>query len=113
MADLADPSPTPPLYRAIPVLEVADDPPAPPPILDVLPANEPPTAILDALPAEEPPQRRPDNPAAVVFRLIARGVRVVGSVLEWLFGAAVLTVGLAVLAALPLLQFLSLGYLLE
>jgi hypothetical protein len=32
---------------------------------------------------------------------------------EWLFGAAAIIVGLALLAALPVLQFLSLGYLLE
>src|SRR5213079_2994884 len=32
---------------------------------------------------------------------------------EWLFGVGVLAIGLAVLAALPVLQFLSLGYLLE
>lgn len=35
------------------------------------------------------------------------------SVCEWLFGAATLLVGLAVLAGIPVLQFLSLGYLLE
>jgi hypothetical protein len=35
------------------------------------------------------------------------------SVAEWLFGAATLVVGLAVLAAIPILQFLTLGYLLE
>src|SRR5262249_42782520 len=32
---------------------------------------------------------------------------------EWFLGVAVLAIGLAVLAALPILQFLSLGYLLE
>src|SRR5262249_48490865 len=32
---------------------------------------------------------------------------------EWLYGAGVLTIGLAVLAAIPILNFLSLGYLLE
>jgi hypothetical protein len=32
---------------------------------------------------------------------------------EWLFGAASLTVGLAILAAIPVAQFLTLGYLLE
>src|SRR5262249_37124641 len=32
---------------------------------------------------------------------------------EWLFGAASLTVGLAFLAAIPVAQFLTLGYLLE
>src|SRR5690349_917339 len=35
------------------------------------------------------------------------------SSLEWAFGAATLVVALAVLAATPVLQFLSLGYLLE
>ena len=33
--------------------------------------------------------------------------------MEWLFGLASLLVGLSTLAALPILQFLSLGYLLE
>jgi hypothetical protein len=36
-----------------------------------------------------------------------------GSIAEWLFGAVALTVGLAVLAAIPVAQFLTLGYLLE
>jgi hypothetical protein len=44
-------------------------------------------------------------------------VRTVGggiaSAAEWLFGLVTLVVGLSVLAALPLLQFLSLGYFLE
>jgi hypothetical protein len=93
MADPFDP-PTPPLYHAIPVLEAVDDAPA--------------VAVLDVLPV----RRRP-NPVALVFRLVGRVVRAVGSVLEWLFGAATLVVVLAVLAALPVLQFLSLGYLLE
>jgi hypothetical protein len=60
-------------------------------------------------------QRRP-----LLFVRIARlltflrqGVWAIGSALEWLLGAMTLIVGLAVLAALPLLQFLSLGYLLE
>jgi hypothetical protein len=44
---------------------------------------------------------------------IGRSVGTVGAVVEWLFGVLALIVGLAVLAALPLLQFLSLGYLLE
>src|SRR6516162_3382101 len=35
------------------------------------------------------------------------------SACEWFFGAATLIVGLSVLAAIPLLQFMSLGYLLE
>jgi len=88
MADLFDAQPKPPLYRAIPVLDPVDDPPS---------------VILDALPATR------HSPLAT----LRSGVRIVGSVLEWLFGVAVLMVGLAVLAALPILQFLSLGYLLE
>jgi hypothetical protein len=49
----------------------------------------------------------------LLFHLLLWAVGTVASVLEWLFGAVSLMVGLAVLAALPLLQFLSLGYLLE
>jgi hypothetical protein len=37
----------------------------------------------------------------------------VSSVLEWLFGSLTLVVGLAVLATIPVLNMLSLGYLLE
>jgi hypothetical protein len=37
----------------------------------------------------------------------------IGSASEWLFGALALGLGLAVLAATPIAQFLSLGYLLE
>ena len=45
--------------------------------------------------------------------LPARVARWIGSAIEWLFGVVSLLVGLAVLASLPILQFLSLGYLLE
>jgi hypothetical protein len=41
---------------------------------------------------------------------VARGL---ASATEWLFGLVCLVVGLSTLAALPLLQFLSLGYFLE
>jgi hypothetical protein len=87
-----------PLYRAIPVQVVADEQ----------------AILLETPPTETPPPRPlPRNPLTLVFRLIARVVSAVGSVLEWLFGALSLVVGLAVLAAIPVLQFLSLGYLLE
>ena len=39
--------------------------------------------------------------------------RTVGLGAEWLFGLASLVLGLSILAALPLAQFLSLGYFLE
>jgi hypothetical protein len=44
---------------------------------------------------------------------IRRLIRMSGSLVEWLFGALTLIIGLAALAVLPVLQFLSLGYLLE
>ena len=44
---------------------------------------------------------------------VRRSFRGIASAAEWLFGVAALVVGLAVLATLPILQFLSLGYLLE
>ncbi|MGH7223057.1 MAG: hypothetical protein ACRELF_07505, partial [Gemmataceae bacterium] len=106
MADIFETNSTPPLYRAIPVLEVADEAPA---VLDVLPADNEADAPLDVLPAS-PPSRSSIGSA---LPLAYSCVRAVHSMLEWLFGVAVLMVGLAVLAALPLLQFLSLGYLLE
>ncbi len=42
-----------------------------------------------------------------------RAVRFLGSTWEWCFGTVTLIGGLAVLAAIPVVQFLSLGYLLE
>ncbi len=50
-----------------------------------------------------------DPPESLLFRAIFA----VASALEWLFGAVSLIVGLAVLATIPILQILSLGYLLE
>ena len=58
---------------------------------------------------DEPPRRRREprpNVFWVFFHTIYLGI-------EWAFGFVSLFVGLAVLAALPVLQFLSLGYLLE
>lgn len=45
--------------------------------------------------------------------LLRRIVRIVISATDWLFGAAALIVGLSFLSTYPLLQMLSLGYLLE
>lgn len=55
------------------------------------------------------PVRRPSR----AWRLIGGLFRGIASGSEWLFGFASLVVGLSTLAALPVLQFLSLGYLLE
>jgi hypothetical protein len=49
-------------------------------------------------------------PRPNIARRILRGL---GSAAEWLFGMCSLLVALSVLATLPVLQFLSLGYLLE
>ena len=47
------------------------------------------------------------------LRSVAAVARFLGNVLEWVFCAAALTVGLAILAVVTVLQLLSLGYLLE
>jgi hypothetical protein len=85
---------SPQLYAAVPILEEVR-----------------PDSIVDALAASDPRSRR--GPIGTVVLHIGRAISAVASVLEWFFGAATLLVGLAVLAALPVLQFLSLGYLLE
>jgi hypothetical protein len=103
MSNIFETNSTMPLYQAIPVLELVEDPPVV--LLDALPAPAEPTMILEVLPASAPSR----NPLVVAWQ----GVRTIGSMVEWLFGVGVLMVGLAVLAAVPLLQFLSLGYLLE
>ena len=81
--------------RSVPVLEVAD-----------------PWTLLAALPVteEEPRNALPVPPRRNFF---LRCVFAVASALEWLFGFVSLFIALAVLAALPVLQLLSLGYLLE
>jgi hypothetical protein len=56
----------------------------------------------------QPPRSRKRRGGLV--RRVAGGI---ASSTEWLFGLVTLVVGLSVLAALPLLQFLSLGYFLE
>lgn len=44
---------------------------------------------------------------------LLKTIRTIADGVEWLFGVAVLGVGLASLSAVPLVQFLTLGYLLE
>jgi hypothetical protein len=48
-----------------------------------------------------------------IWSHISAGFRAVASAWEWCFGVVTLIVGLSVLAATPILQFASLGYLLE
>jgi hypothetical protein len=91
MADVLDTNSEPPPYGTVPVLELADDP-------------------LDSA-AHASSSRR--DLKANPFAFLASFVRITHSIVEWSFGFAVLMVGLATLAALPIMQFLSLGYLLE
>ncbi len=45
--------------------------------------------------------------------LLVRAVSALGSAWEWCFGVFSILIGLAILASIPVVQFLSLGYLLE
>src|SRR5262245_61181415 len=83
------------------VLPVAEAPvaPAPLPPVDALPATGDTAAVADLAPAPRP---RAGVLGSLVWFLYG-----VGRVCEWLFGAVCLMVGLAVLAAVPVLQFLS------
>jgi hypothetical protein len=80
------------------------------PVPTALPIALPAPPVVEALPLVSPvvPTVRP-----VPQPLPVRIVRGLAAGMEWVFGVAVLFVGLAVLAAVPVLQFLSLGYLLE
>src|SRR5438270_2680511 len=86
--------------RAAPLLELHESPigestPYPPPL--------PPETRRELDPPPLPIVRRQ---ARNEFKLILAGI-------EWIFGFACLIGALAILAAIPILQFLSLGYLLE
>jgi hypothetical protein len=101
---------------AIPDVLPATAPAPAEPILDVLPANTP-TPLLTAsgvlpvtLSLAEP---EPVNWLRWLLRLPLRALFALNAAFWWLFGVLTLIGGLAVLAALPLLNFLSLGYLLE
>lgn len=94
-----------PRYRAALAL---DDVPTAEVVLD---AEVVPPPVLDA--EVVGPAWHDGSPPVILWRVGLITARAVASSLEWVFGAAVLTVGLAVLAAVPVLQFLSLGYLLE
>jgi hypothetical protein len=75
---------------------------------------EPDEPVLDALPADEVERYPSVIPVRTgPWRAVCNLVEAVIRALEWPFGVLTLIVGLAVLAAVPLLGFLSLGYLLE
>jgi hypothetical protein len=76
---------------------------------DTMLLDDPLIDVDPALPAAEPSPRR--------FRrsrkLLKRVGRALGSAFGWVFGLVSLVLGLSILASLPILQFLSLGYLLD
>jgi hypothetical protein len=74
-----------------------------------------PVAVLDGRWPDTSPSLEPTPPAdrdagPGLLRAIGRGI---ASACDWVFGAVTLVVGLAVLAAMPVVQLLSFGYLLE
>ncbi len=73
------------------------------------------TVIDEMVEVETPSATRDQGPRrrSWVWRLLSAMVWGLASAAEWLLGAVSLTVGLAMLAAAPILQFLSLGYFLE
>jgi hypothetical protein len=90
----------------------------------VLPVEEPRgTEIMEVLPAEPPvllevvedrhAESVSTHPYPWPIRFALSAWNLLCSVSEWVFGVGILIIGLAVLASLPILQFLSLGYLLE
>ena len=112
MSDLSQPNkPRPPLPPPpLPVLQEALPlpplPPLPPPAsLPVLPV------LQEALPVPSPWYHGP--PHVVLGRLLYALLAWFLGVVEWFCGLVLLIIGLAVLASLPVLNFLSLGYLLE
>jgi hypothetical protein len=102
----------PPASNPLPVVPI-DDPP------DVLPADPPRRVVLEVLPASEqaPPvavQPLPDAlPALPGLRDTLRPFYWMYTAFEWAFGIPCLIVALAVLSVIPVVQFVTLGYLLE
>src|SRR5262245_50560203 len=68
-----------------------------------IPTMDAPATTFEAVPAPAP-RRDP---------LIRRAFRALASALDWLFGFAAIIIGLAALSVVPILNFLSLGYMLH
>jgi hypothetical protein len=113
---MRNPAPQQPLqaHRALAVEPIDDVP-------EVVPADPPRSVALDAVPIDEPKSVLPVGPVAEVQPAPAQGALRdtlqpfvwIYAALEWAVGIPCLLIALAVLASLPVLQFLSLGYLLE
>ena len=72
-------------------------PTAPPVIIDAVEVDE----VIDAALADPPPG------------FVRRSLAAIASAWEWCFGCLSIIIGLAIIATIPILQLLSLGYLLE
>lgn len=97
--------PTPMAFRAVPILETADAPLPAPRVLDI----ELPDATPAPWPIEPPLAALPADTSDWQTRLFWFLV----GIPEWFLGVFSLMLGLAIISAIPVLQFLSLGYLLE
>ncbi len=85
--------------------------PTPPPLELEFPPDDPIIPVARLIPTLKPsPLRTESDDVFQQFVGLARGL---ARFFEWCFGFAALMVGLAVLAAIPIVQFLTLGYLLE
>lgn len=81
-------------------------------ILTALPA-QPREMIPDVLPAEPLVEVLPAQDGLSPFEPLTSLWWLIGTVSEWLFGAFALVLGLSILSVIPVVQLLSLGYLLE
>jgi hypothetical protein len=99
VADLVEDEP-------IPVADLVEEPI---PIAEIV--EEPHVVIPVVMPRACEPE--PDEIPIVMPQPRLGFFGTVGAVIEWMFGVGALFVGLAVLAAIPVGQFLALGYLLE
>ena len=105
-----------PVLPILDVIPVAPLPRRPAPLIEdailvAAPAMLKPGPVLDVVPVEAPEipvLELADKPN--IFVRMGRGI---ASACGWLFGVLSLIAGLAVLAAIPIVQFVTLGYMLE
>jgi hypothetical protein len=102
------PPPLPPYPPPLPVSRTASPEPVEPP---PLPVRHPRPVVPPPLPHLE--DDRQPTPPPLPGRRFRSDIEVLFAGLDWVFGFFCLLGGLATFAALPVLQFLSLGYLLE
>ena len=92
---------------------------APADVAPVEPPEEPVAAVVAAPASDLPPILAKLAPVVAEYvpdtllRKLIKLARAIAGATEWVFGVGALIVGLASLATIPLLQLLSLGYLLE